>query len=45
MVQKPTHIALYDILDKRCLQEVDLEPYGMNIIFSIFPDSSCAGAQ
>jgi hypothetical protein len=45
MVQKPTHIALYDTLDRRCLQEIDLEPYGMNIIFSIFPDPSCAGAQ
>jgi hypothetical protein len=37
MVDKPTHIALYDIVDKRCLQEFDLEPHGMNIIFSIFP--------
>jgi hypothetical protein len=45
MVDKPTHIALYDIVDKRCLQEIDLEPYGMNIIFSIFPDPSCLGAR
>ena len=45
MVDKPTHIALYDIEDKRCLQEIDLEPYGMNIIFSIFPDPSCVGAK
>ena len=34
---RPTHIALYDIVEKRCLQEIDLEPHGMNIIFSIFP--------
>jgi hypothetical protein len=33
---KPTHIALYDINKKKCLQEFDLEPHGMNIIFSIF---------
>jgi len=34
---RPTHIALYDIIEKRCLQEIDLEPHGVNIIFSIFP--------
>jgi hypothetical protein len=34
---KPTHISLYDIHAQRCLQEFDLEPHGMNIVFSIFP--------
>jgi hypothetical protein len=34
---KPTHISLYDIAAKQCLQEFDLEPHGMNIVFSIFP--------
>ena len=37
MIQKATHLALYDIVDRRCLQEFDLEQYGMNIVFSIFP--------
>ncbi len=37
MKEKPTHIALYDIVDRRCLREIDLEPYGMNIIFSVLP--------
>jgi len=36
-VVRPTHIALYDIVEKQCLQEIDLEPYGMNTIFGIFP--------
>jgi hypothetical protein len=36
-VESPTHIALYDIVENRCLREIDLEPYGMNIVFSIFP--------
>lgn len=36
MVEKPTHISLYDVRDNRWLQEFDLEPYGMNIVFSIF---------
>src|SRR4030095_15903238 len=34
---KPTHISLYDLEESRCLKEIDLEPYGMNIVFSIFP--------
>jgi hypothetical protein len=33
---KPTHISLYDIKENQRLQEFDLEPHGMNIIFSIF---------
>lgn len=37
MRQKATHLALYDIVDRRCLQEFDLEPYGMNIIYSVLP--------
>jgi hypothetical protein len=32
---KPTHIALYDLAEKRCLKQIDLEPYGMNTVFSI----------
>jgi len=35
--ERPTHIALYDIEEKVCLQEIDLEPYGINIIFGIHP--------
>lgn len=34
--EKPTHIALYDLENKRCLQEFDLEAHGMNVVFSIF---------
>jgi hypothetical protein len=37
MCEKPTHIALYDIENARCLNEFDLEAHGMNILFSIFP--------
>jgi len=44
-VESPTHIALYDIVDNRCLRDVDLEPYGMNIVFSIFPASEQSGAK
>jgi hypothetical protein len=36
-VAKPTHIALFDIVDKECLKQIDLEPYGMHTVFGIFP--------
>ena len=36
-VAKPTHIALFDIVDERCLREIDLEPHGMHTVFGIFP--------
>ena len=36
-VMRPTHIALFDIVAKQCLQEIDLEPFGMNTVFGIFP--------
>lgn len=38
-VEKPTHIALYDLAAKKRLKEIDLEPFGMNIVYSIFPAS------
>jgi hypothetical protein len=34
-VEKPTHIALYDIATRKCLQEIDLEGCGINVVFSI----------
>lgn len=37
MIEKPTHISLYDLAGRRRLQEIDLEAHGMNIVFSIFP--------
>jgi hypothetical protein len=37
MIEKPTHISLFEIGHKRCAHEFDLELYGMNTIYSIFP--------
>jgi hypothetical protein len=37
MIEKPTHISLYDIGQERCLQEFDLEPHGVDTVYSIFP--------
>ena len=36
MLEAPTHIALYDIVDRRCLQEIELERHDFNVVFSIF---------
>jgi hypothetical protein len=43
-VVKPTHIALFDIAEGVCLKEFDLEPYGMNCVFGIFPAIDKPGA-
>jgi|SRR5580658_2202473 hypothetical protein len=37
MHEKPTHIALYDLVNQRCIQEFDLEAHGLHVLFSIFP--------
>ncbi len=36
-IAKPTHIALFDIAKKQCLQEINLEQHGMHTVFGIFP--------
>lgn len=35
----PTHIACYDLAEKKCLDEIDVEPFGLNTIFSVFAES------
>lgn len=42
-VHMPTHLALYDLSARKCLQEINLESYGVNVLFSILPaaESSC----
>lgn len=37
MGEKPTHVSLYDLARRKCLADIDMEPHGLNIIFSIFP--------
>ena len=36
IVVRPTHIALFDIVNEACLQEFNLEPHGMNAVYGIF---------
>src|SRR6185437_15210962 len=35
-LEEPTHIACYDIRSKKCLRKIDLETYGLNVLFGIF---------
>jgi len=33
--KKATHIALYDLAARKCLDEIDVEPYGVDVLFSV----------
>ena len=33
----PTHVACYDLAQRRCLRQISLEEAGLNAVFSIFP--------
>lgn len=35
--EKPTRVALYDIVARKLLVEIDLEPFDMHVIFGVFP--------
>lgn len=37
----PTRIDYFDLENKRKLAEIDLEPYGLNAVFSILPAAAC----
>ena len=34
---RPSHLALYDLDRKTCEQEIELEPHGIGIVFSVLP--------
>jgi hypothetical protein len=34
---KPSHLALYDLESKCCAQEIELEPHGLGVVFSLLP--------
>jgi hypothetical protein len=39
-VRMPTRISLFDIFDKSCLKEIELESVGLNAVFSIIQEPS-----
>lgn len=34
-IEMPTHIALYDLAARKCLQEIDVEKLGLNVVFGM----------
>jgi hypothetical protein len=34
---KPSHVALYDLKLRQCEQEIELEPHGIGVVFSLLP--------
>lgn len=32
----PTHVGCYDLVERRCLSEIDLEPMGLGAVYSLF---------
>lgn len=34
---KPSHIALYDLKRQKCEREIELEPHGIGVVFSLLP--------
>ena len=34
---KPSHIALYDLKHHKCEREIELEPHGIGVVFSLLP--------
>jgi hypothetical protein len=35
--QPPTRIACYDLVQRSCLKEIDVQGYGLDAVFSVFP--------
>jgi hypothetical protein len=42
---KPSHVALYDLERKTCEQEIELEPHGIGIVFSLLPVPAAEGSS
>ncbi|HUO14453.1 MAG TPA: hypothetical protein VMX38_05650 [Verrucomicrobiae bacterium] len=34
-LHRPSHIALYDVESKKCEQEIEIEPHGIGVVFSL----------
>ena len=40
-----THIACYDLVERRCIQEIELEGHALNAVFSILPGEMLSGRR
>ena len=41
----PTRIARYDLANKQCISEINLERHGLNAVYGIFPAASCTAGH
>jgi hypothetical protein len=41
----PTRIALYNLRTKKMLEEIDVEPFGLNAVYSIVPEPPRTGVE
>jgi hypothetical protein len=37
---KPSHLGLYDLVSRKCEQEIELAPHGIDVVFSVLPASA-----
>ena len=42
-IEMPTHIALYDLAARKCLQDIDVEKLGLNVVFGMLPVPAAKG--
>jgi hypothetical protein len=41
---RPSHVGLYDLENKRCEQEIELEQHGIGVVFSLLPVPALEGS-
>lgn len=34
---RPSHVALYDLQSESCVEEIETEPHGIGVVFTLFP--------
>lgn len=39
---KPSHLGLYDLARRKCEQEIELEPHGIEVVFSVLPAATAS---
>jgi hypothetical protein len=42
---RPSHLGLYDLKHRTCEQEIELEPHGIGVVFSLLPVPTLEGGQ
>jgi hypothetical protein len=40
---RPSHVALYDLQSRSCMEEIETEPHGIGVVFTLFQQQFAAG--